>query len=115
MSAHRDAAELLVSELVTNALLHGEGSMIRVTLGCRLGALHCEVEDAGSARPAVRQGDNEEGESGRGLVLVEHLAARWGSRPSGWGKTVWFDLVPDLLDSPETATGSGAVALRPAA
>jgi anti-sigma regulatory factor (Ser/Thr protein kinase) len=115
MAAYRDTAELLVSELVTNALRHGEGPMIRLTLSCRLGALHCEVEDASSARPAVCRGDNEEGESGRGLLLVEHLAARWGSRLSGRGKTVWFDLVPDLLDSPETVRGSGEVVLRRAA
>ena len=84
-----DTAELLVSELVTNALRYGEGEIrLRLLLDR---TLVCEVWDAGLVQPRRRRArDTDEG--GRGLQLVGLLSAAWGSRRTPRGKTVWFEL-----------------------
>ncbi|MFI8002241.1 SpoIIE family protein phosphatase [Streptomyces sp. NPDC086010] len=94
-----DTTELLVSELVTNALRYGEGE-IRLRL-LRDRTLVCEVWDAGLVQPRRRRArDTDEG--GRGLQLVGLLSAAWGSRRTPRGKTVWFELaLPDGEPSPE--------------
>lgn len=88
-----DTVELLVSELVTNALRYGEGE-IRLRL-LRDRTLVCEVWDAGLVQPRRRRArDTDEG--GRGLQLVGLLSSSWGSRRTPRGKTVWFELaLPD--------------------
>lgn len=88
-----DTVELLVSELVTNALRYGEGE-IRLRL-LRDRTLVCEVWDSGLVQPRRRRArDTDEG--GRGLQLVGMLSAGWGSRRTPRGKTVWFELaIPD--------------------
>ncbi|MEV7674806.1 SpoIIE family protein phosphatase [Streptomyces sp. NPDC088752] len=84
-----DTVELLVSELVTNALRYGEGE-IRLRL-LRDRTLVCEVWDAGLVQPRRRRAkDTDEG--GRGLQLVGLLSSSWGSRRTPRGKTVWFEL-----------------------
>ena len=85
----RPDAELLVSELVTNALRYGEGEIrLRLLLDR---TLVCEVWDAGLVQPRRRRArDTDEG--GRGLQLVGLLSAAWGSRRTPRGKTVWFEL-----------------------
>ncbi|MDI2128901.1 SpoIIE family protein phosphatase [Yinghuangia seranimata] len=84
-----DIAELLVSELVTNALRYGAGP-IRLRL-LRGRNLLCEVADAVPSLPRLREArDTDEG--GRGMQLVTTLAERWGSRRAGHGKIVWFEL-----------------------
>ncbi|MGV9316381.1 SpoIIE family protein phosphatase [Streptomyces sp. NPDC003691] len=84
-----DTVELLVSELVTNALRYGEGE-IRLRL-LRDRTLVCEVWDGGLVQPRRRRArDTDEG--GRGLQLVGLLSAAWGSRRTPRGKTVWFEL-----------------------
>ncbi|MET9483847.1 SpoIIE family protein phosphatase [Streptomyces sp. NPDC006638] len=88
-----DTVELLVSELVTNALRYGEGEIrLRLLLDR---TLVCEVWDAGLVQPRRRRArDTDEG--GRGLQLVGLLSAAWGSRRTPRGKTVWFELpLPD--------------------
>ncbi|MEV0275482.1 SpoIIE family protein phosphatase [Streptomyces sp. NPDC050610] len=88
-----DTAELLVSELVTNALRYGEGEIrLRLLLDR---TLVCEVWDGGLVQPRRRRArDTDEG--GRGLQLVGLLSAAWGSRRTPHGKTVWFELaLPD--------------------
>jgi serine phosphatase RsbU (regulator of sigma subunit)/anti-sigma regulatory factor (Ser/Thr protein kinase) len=88
-----DTTELLVSELVTNALRYGEGEIrLRLLLDR---TLVCEVWDAGLVQPRRRRArDTDEG--GRGLQLVGLLSASWGSRRTPRGKTVWFELpLPD--------------------
>ncbi|MFD9036108.1 SpoIIE family protein phosphatase [Streptomyces sp. NPDC059567] len=94
-----DTVELLVSELVTNALRYGEGE-IRLRL-LRDRTLVCEVWDAGLVQPRRRRArDTDEG--GRGLQLVGLLSAAWGSRRTPRGKTVWFELpLPDGGDAAE--------------
>jgi PAS domain S-box-containing protein len=84
-----DTVELLVSELVTNALRYGEGEIrLRLLLDR---TLVCEVWDSGLVQPRRRRArDTDEG--GRGLQLVGLLSAAWGSRRTPRGKTVWFEL-----------------------
>ncbi|MEU0332752.1 SpoIIE family protein phosphatase [Streptomyces sp. NPDC006193] len=84
-----DTTELLVSELVTNALRYGEGDIrLRLLLDR---TLVCEVWDSGLVQPRRRRArDTDEG--GRGLQLVGLLSAAWGSRRTPHGKTVWFEL-----------------------
>ncbi|WP_406178820.1 ATP-binding protein [Streptomyces canus] len=84
-----DTAELLVSELATNALLHSAGRFT-LTLSAAHGLLRCEVADSGRRVPQVL--DAGVSESGRGMFLVEALARRWGWHEDGPGKTVWFEL-----------------------
>ena len=80
--------ELLVSELVTNAMRYSRGE---VTL--RLvneGALTCEVHDSSGALPRLRQANGDD-ENGRGLQVVRQLAKRWGARRTATGKVVWCE------------------------
>ncbi|MFG2398430.1 SpoIIE family protein phosphatase [Streptomyces lydicus] len=93
-----DTTELLVSELVTNALRHGHGEIrLRLLLDR---TLVCEVWDADLAQPRRRRArDTDEG--GRGLQLVGLLSQGWGSRRTPRGKTVWFELA--LPDGESTA------------
>ncbi|MEV5408498.1 SpoIIE family protein phosphatase [Thermopolyspora sp. NPDC052614] len=88
LTALADTSELIVSELVTNAVNHARGP-IKVRL-LRGRSLVCEVGDASFAVPALR--DPEEGtDGGRGLHLVNWLAYRWGSRLTPGGKVVWAE------------------------
>ena len=92
-----DTTELLVSELVTNALRYGEGEIrIRLLLDS---TLVCEVWDGGLVQPRRRRArDTDEG--GRGLQLVGLLSLGWGSRRTPHGKTVWFELRLPNGDAP---------------
>lgn len=85
-----DVVELLVSELVTNALRYGRGPIgLRLLRGTA--TVVCEVSDELDAAPrlrTVRQGD----EGGRGLYLVDQLSANWGTRTTAHGKVVWFEV-----------------------
>ncbi|TDC73768.1 SpoIIE family protein phosphatase, partial [Actinomadura sp. 7K507] len=89
-----DTVELLVSELVTNALVHGAGTigvrMIKAAHVTGVGTLLCEVYDDGADLPRLRHADATD-ESGRGLQLVSHLATRWGTHRTERGKVVWFE------------------------
>lgn len=85
-----EVTELLVSELVTNALTHAEGQ-IRLRL-IRSSNLICEVSDGTATTPRVRRA-LETDEGGRGLALVSSLATRWGTRYTAQGKTLWVEQV----------------------
>jgi len=84
-----DYAELMVSELVTNALLHADAPR-RLRL-FRDRTLTLEVADAGGQSPRLRS-SAEEDEGGRGIHLVSELAHRWGSRTTKDGKVVWAEI-----------------------
>ncbi|ARP73645.1 PAS sensor protein [Streptomyces pluripotens] len=80
--------ELVVSELVTNAIRYGVPP-IQLRL-IRDRALICEVSDASSTSPHLRRAHAYD-EGGRGLLLVAQLTQRWGSRQTGIGKTIWAE------------------------
>ncbi len=82
-------AELLVSELVTNAV-RATARPITVRL-LRTDSLLCEVSDDDHRLPRLREPGRDD-EDGRGLFLVNHLAERWGTSRVAGGKTVWFSL-----------------------
>jgi hypothetical protein len=82
-------AELLVSELVTNAL---RVASQRVELRLmRVGKLLVEVSDDDHNLPQLRRADADD-EDGRGLTLVSNLSLRWGTSRQAVGKVVWFEL-----------------------
>jgi Histidine kinase-like ATPase domain len=83
----RDAAQLVASELVTNAVVHA-GTPIDLTLRLMSSMLHVAVRDGGPGRPHVTDVD-ESSESGRGLILVDALASSWGTFFPDAGKVVW--------------------------
>ncbi|MFD8595769.1 SpoIIE family protein phosphatase [Kitasatospora sp. NPDC059646] len=94
------AAELVLSELITNAIRHAIGP-IRVRL-LRDRALICEVWDGSATSPHLRHAtDTDEG--GRGLFLVAQLAERWGTRYPASGKVIWAELAIDEPLTPRTA------------
>ncbi|MCT9079235.1 SpoIIE family protein phosphatase [Streptomyces fulvoviolaceus] len=89
-----DEIELVADEMITNALMHTEGSAI-VTLRVLTGTdrrLRVEVEDSSSALPRRREA-GESGVSGRGLLLVDLLTEVWGVEARGGGKCVWCEFV----------------------
>ncbi|MFF3332940.1 ATP-binding protein [Streptomyces sp. NPDC002888] len=90
-------AELLVSELVSNALRHASGPL-RLTLE-RVSDLRCLVSD-GTSEPPRPADAGPEDENGRGLALVDMLAARWGCEYGPEGKSVWFEL-PEAAYTPD--------------
>lgn len=113
-----ETGELVLSELVTNAM------RVRVPrdrlVGVRIawlaedGLLRLEVSDAGEGKPEMRApGDDETG--GRGLLLVEALAHRWGfeQRACGIGKTVWAELNAPHSAPERDGTEIAAAAVRP--
>jgi anti-sigma regulatory factor (Ser/Thr protein kinase) len=89
-----DIAELLTSELVTNALVHTDrDAVLTATVSPR--GLRWEGRDLGGRRPRLRVPSADDGTHGRGLVLVQALADAWGVRAHGVGKAVWFELTED--------------------
>ncbi|CAM5628818.1 Protein phosphatase OS=Streptomyces alboniger OX=132473 GN=CP975_31840 PE=4 SV=1 [Streptomyces alboniger] len=90
--------------MITNALMHTEGSAI-VTLRVLSGAdrrLRVDVEDSSSALPRRREA-GEDGVSGRGLFLVDQLADGWGVDARGGGKCVWCEFVVPARTHRESA------------
>jgi anti-sigma regulatory factor (Ser/Thr protein kinase) len=90
----RHDAELLVSEIVTNAVRHGRPNItLRLTL--HPPGIGVAVHDFGPGIPTAPTGEPDlTSEGGRGLFIVAALASDWGIEPaiSGTGKTVWFRL-----------------------
>ncbi|MDQ0992818.1 SpoIIE family protein phosphatase [Streptomyces sp. V3I7] len=84
-----DSVELLVSEVVTNAVRYASRSITLRLL--RTDVLRCEVGDDVPQLPRLRQARATD-EGGRGLYLVNRLARRWGATRLSTGKVVWFEL-----------------------
>lgn len=96
-----DAATLLTSELVTNAILHttsgiGDGTVTIVVVDMPDGVLIEVIDDGSTAAPVVK-GDLFAAD-GHGLYLVQQLAAQWGYLRDPAGTTVWFHLVAEPQD-----------------
>ncbi|MFF4269388.1 SpoIIE family protein phosphatase [Streptomyces sp. NPDC001536] len=85
-----DTAELMVSELVTNAVRHSHGRPLELRL-VRGDTLLCEVDDDDHDLPTLLSAKPED-EFGRGLRIVSTLAREWGTSRTKAGKTVWFEL-----------------------
>ncbi|MFD6924687.1 SpoIIE family protein phosphatase [Streptomyces sp. NPDC059944] len=82
------ATELIVSELVTNAVRYG-APPIQLRL-IKDSTLTCEVSDAGGAAPRIRHARTVD-EGGRGLFICQEMSHNWGIRYSGNGKTIWTE------------------------
>jgi anti-sigma regulatory factor (Ser/Thr protein kinase) len=83
-------ATLLVSELVANAILHS-GTPLEVVVQCGDDRVRIEVHDGNPQLPVRKHYSNMSG-TGRGLMLVERMAAGWGADRTAAGKVVWFEL-----------------------
>lgn len=86
----RTTAELLTSELVTNALVHA-GTEISLSISRSGDRLRVEVGDGGAMIPASAP-PGHDGENGRGLQLIDAVATDWGVDPAEGGKLIWFEL-----------------------
>lgn len=84
----RHVVQLLTTELVANAVLHGHAPLI-LDVDCSPGEVSVAVTDANPEPPRLRTAGRE-ATSGRGIALVDVLATAWGHRPSLTGKTTWF-------------------------
>lgn len=85
-----DDAQLVVTELVSNGIDHGEG-LITLTVSRRDSGMLVEVHDESSKQPQVRPVDTSSAR-GRGMQLVKALSVRWGTTPDARGKVVWAEL-----------------------
>ena len=99
---------LLTSELVTNAVLHAR-SRPELKLRLTRDRLWVGVADTTPISP-VRKRYGPEAATGRGLLLVERMAAAWGTSVSEQGKVVWFELSPDAGESTALALEAEALA-----
>ncbi|WP_406296707.1 SpoIIE family protein phosphatase [Streptomyces sp. NBC_00624] len=87
-----ESTQLIVSELVTNAVRHGNGDC-NSTIGLRLirhEVLTCEVSDTSHSHPRLRH-PRATDENGRGILLVKQLSHRWGTRRAPDGKLIWAE------------------------
>ncbi|MFH8449375.1 SpoIIE family protein phosphatase [Streptomyces fungicidicus] len=92
VTADIDAALLVVSELVTNALVHTEGQ-VRLDITLVNDRLRLAVADASPRTPAKPTSIGWEATGGRGILLVEAVSAAWGTLPVSGGKQVWAEFV----------------------
>ena len=87
---------LLLSELVTNSVRHSgsglPGQTVTVTVLREGGVVRVEVTDRSVATVPVLRAADSGAEGGRGLYLVDSLAARWGAQRDGDRTTTWFEL-----------------------
>ncbi|MFI8214313.1 SpoIIE family protein phosphatase [Streptomyces sp. NPDC085932] len=107
--AEADAVLLVVSELVTNALVHTQGA-VRLDLTLAADRLRVTVSDSSPRAPAKPVVVDWESTGGRGLYLVEAMSAAWGSVPVGGGKQVWSEIV---VSRPEEEAEPGPAASEP--
>ncbi len=103
-----DIAVLLTSDLVTNAVTHGEGETVTLAIRCSRGHLRVDVYDASRSLP-MAAGAPAGTETRRGLVLVAALSTEWGSFHTPAGKATYFTLAfqPDLPQVDDRAAAGG--------
>jgi anti-sigma regulatory factor (Ser/Thr protein kinase) len=88
-----DVIELLVSELVTNAVVHAQGA-VELKVWADPDLVRVEVTDGSRSSPQIRD-YGPEATTGRGVRLLDNLATRWGVELGSAGKTVWFEFATD--------------------
>src|SRR3954454_11775425 len=88
-----DDVQLIVDELVTNAIRHSRGP-VTLSIGRRPDRIVVQVRDSSPDFPEPEPTDVL-ADSGRGLLLVEQLAAHWGTTPMPEGKRVWAEVSVD--------------------
>ncbi|GAA3201450.1 SpoIIE family protein phosphatase [Streptomyces virens] len=102
-----DSAVLLLSEVLTNVLVHTDADALllaEVTDGGDGRRMRIEVTDSGDDLPHVRR-PGELASSGRGLLMVELLSHSWGVAPRGEGKSIWFELYEQESEAHGRADG----------
>ncbi|MCQ8773724.1 ATP-binding SpoIIE family protein phosphatase [Streptomyces telluris] len=102
-----DSAVLMVSEMVTNVLVHTDGDAVliaRITGDRGARCVRVDVSDSSDELPHRRH-PGEMASSGRGLVLMELLAGAWGVDPRGEGKNIWFELYEKEAVGADAAVG----------
>ena len=109
-----DVAVLLTSDLVTNAILYGDGKNVTIAIRCSRGRLRVDVYDTARSLPATLEPADLE--TGSGLVLVSTLSSEWGCFRTPAGKAVYFtlefktELPPGAEEDPlGTARGDGGL------
>ncbi|GHH88400.1 ATP-binding protein [Streptomyces capitiformicae] len=97
-----DSAVLVAAELVTNAAMHGyvTGHSFLLKVVWMTGTVRIEVADACETRRPKTLRSEPEAESGRGLLIVEALADKWGVEDRDLGKIVWAELSASISTSP---------------
>ncbi|MGW5770811.1 SpoIIE family protein phosphatase [Streptomyces longwoodensis] len=103
-----DTAELLTSELVTNAVLHARTD-VEVRVWSHEGHVRVRVDDGRPDRPLVPREPRPYAGAGRGLAVVEELASSHGAHPAEGHKTVWFELWPQAPAPPTSGWESAPV------
>ncbi|WP_406003485.1 SpoIIE family protein phosphatase [Streptomyces sp. NBC_00829] len=103
MSEHAFAVELVLSELITNAIRYGSEPITVRLLRDR--ALTCEVSDGSSTSPHLRHAATMD-EGGRGLFLVAQMSDRWGARYTPQGKVIWAELSLSESDGNDSVDGA---------
>ncbi|WP_411107288.1 ATP-binding protein [Streptomyces sp. cmx-4-9] len=93
-----DDAQLITSELVTNAIRHTRTGRVGVSVTRHPDRVRIVVTDTSRATPAPADPDPD-AEAGRGLQLIDRLATRWGSDRLATGKRVWVELTTDQASS----------------
>ncbi|MGW0855583.1 SpoIIE family protein phosphatase [Streptomyces sp. NPDC002690] len=127
MEGFADDAELVTGELLVNVLLHTEGGAVLTmeVLPEPVRRVRLSVQDRSSVWPR-RRSPGETSTSGRGLLLLDAVALRWGIEPRGEGKAVWCEIgppgppaatevpEPEHSEMPESPHGPEAVGRAPA-
>ncbi|WP_462203805.1 ATP-binding protein, partial [Frankia sp. CcWB3] len=103
----RGTAELLVSELVTNAVKYGQPPLW-LLIEIRPGLIHASVSDTSTVLPQRREAAPD-AEGGRGLLVLDTLAGSWGTVAVESGKYLWFDLPVPVLPAPVMGRRSTSV------
>jgi hypothetical protein len=99
-----DIAILLTSDLVTSAIMHGDGDTVTLAIRCACGHLRIDVHDASGSLPLAADG-SATAQAGPGLVLVAALSTGWGSFRTDAGQVAYFTLAFPVQERHQTVKG----------